>query len=270
MQLTVLVDNNTYIDKYYIGEPALSYLIDFEGHRILFDAGYSKAFLENAKKMNIDLNTVTEVVISHGHDDHTRGLQFLTEILEGAPRPLIAHPDCFNPKHNEAGDYNGAPYSTADIRSHFQFIATKEPYRISDHCLFLGEIPVTVPFEARKKIGSVVLDGETVDDYAYDDSALVFETEHGLVIVTGCSHSGICNIINHAKKVCSSEKIAAVIGGFHLLEADDRLKQTITFLDDANIASLYPCHCISLHAKCAMNQVFDINEVGVGMIAEFK
>ncbi len=268
MKLTVLVDNNTYIDKYYIGEPALSYFIEFEGHRILFDTGYSDVLIQNAQKMEIDLNTVTDIVISHGHDDHTRGLQFLSNILKEPTRPLIAHPSCFNPKYKDKS-YIGAPYTEEEIRHHFQFSPKKEPHHISENCIFLGEIPVSQSFEARRKIGSVVQNDEKVDDYAYDDSAMAFKTDSGLVIVTGCSHSGICNIIDHAKKVCHTEKIAAVIGGFHLKDVDERLEKTIRYLKDTNIDALYPCHCVSLNAKCAMNQVFDIIEVGVGLTIDF-
>ena len=71
MKLTVLEDNNTYIDMYYLGEPAVSYYIEDGNDRILFDVGYSDAFMINAKKMGIDLDKVNKLVISHGHDDHT-------------------------------------------------------------------------------------------------------------------------------------------------------------------------------------------------------
>lgn len=268
MKLTVLADNNTYIDKYYIGEPALSYFIEFAEHRILFDAGYSDAFIQNAQKMGIDLNSITEVVLSHGHDDHTRGLQFLTDILKAPKRPLIAHPNAFNPKYNNNG-YNGAPYSEEEISHYFQFLPSKTPHYINENVIFLGEIPISQSFEARRPIGSVIIQGEKVDDYAYDDSAMVFKTDRGLVIVTGCSHSGICNIIEYAKKVSHTEKIAAVIGGFHLKEVDERLEKTICYLEDAKIGSFYPCHCNSLKAKCAMNQRLDIIEVGVGLKVTF-
>lgn len=76
MKLKVLVDNNTYIDMYYLGEPAVSYYIEDNDTKMLFDTGYSDIFLKNAKTMNIDLNVIDKVVISHGHDDHTKGLKY--------------------------------------------------------------------------------------------------------------------------------------------------------------------------------------------------
>ena len=77
MKLKVLEDNNTFIDMYYLGEQAVSYYIEDGEDKILFDAGYSDAYLKNAKKMNVDIDSINKVVISHGHDDHTRGLKYL-------------------------------------------------------------------------------------------------------------------------------------------------------------------------------------------------
>ena len=76
MKLKVLADNNTFIDMYYLGEPAVSYYIEDGNDRILFDVGYSDVFMKNAKKMNINLNKINKLVISHGHDDHTGGLKY--------------------------------------------------------------------------------------------------------------------------------------------------------------------------------------------------
>ena len=91
MKLRVLVDNNTYIDRYYLGEPAVSYYIECDGIRLLFDAGYSDVFLKNAEALGIDLGLVTHMVFSHGHNDHTRGLKFMKERLELC-LALVPHP----------------------------------------------------------------------------------------------------------------------------------------------------------------------------------
>ncbi len=76
MKLKVLEDNNTFIDMYYLGEPLVSYYIEYGNDKILFDVGYSDSFMINTNKINIDLNKVNKLVISHGHDDHTGGLKY--------------------------------------------------------------------------------------------------------------------------------------------------------------------------------------------------
>ena len=81
MKLTVLVDNNTIIDRYFYGEPGVSYLIECDGGRYLFDTGYSDLFLKNAIKMGISLLELDAIIISHGHNDHTWGLGELFRIL---------------------------------------------------------------------------------------------------------------------------------------------------------------------------------------------
>lgn len=78
-------------------------------------------------------------------------------------------------------------------------IQEKEPIKVSKHITFLGEIPQINCFESRKPIGKQVVDEELVDDYVLDDTALVYKNQNGIYIITGCSHSGICNIIEYAK-----------------------------------------------------------------------
>ena len=95
MKLTVLIDNNTYIDEYYIGEPALSYYIEDENERLLFDTGYSDAFIRNAQAMNIDLSAISTLVLSHGHNDHTGGIKYLMNQYPDCKCKIVAHPDVF-------------------------------------------------------------------------------------------------------------------------------------------------------------------------------
>ena len=100
MKLTVLIDNNTLNDRYFLGEPGVSYFIETDGKKILFDVGYSDAFIQNARKLSIDLLNVDFVVLSHGHLDHTWGLiplvRLYTERIfeeQNAKKPaLVTHP----------------------------------------------------------------------------------------------------------------------------------------------------------------------------------
>ena len=260
MKLTVLEDNYTYIDMYYLGEPAVSYFIEDEGEHILFDTGYSDAFISNAEKMNINLDDIDKIVLSHGHIDHTGGLPFLSDRKNRYK--LIAHPDTFEHREFQDGMDIGSPLNRVETEKLFDLSVSKDPIRISKHLTYLGEIKTRCDFEPRYSIGKI---RGNEPDYIYDDSAIVYESEKGLFIITGCSHSGICNIIEQAKEVCHETRIYGVIGGFHLFEDNERLDKTIDYFKDNEIELLYPCHCVSLLAKIKMGKKLDIKEVGVGL-----
>jgi 7,8-dihydropterin-6-yl-methyl-4-(beta-D-ribofuranosyl)aminobenzene 5'-phosphate synthase len=97
---------------------------------------------------------------------------------------------------------------------------------------------------------------------------LVYNGKDGLFIITGCSHSGIYNIIEYAKKMCNNHKVLRVIGGFHLFDADARLNNTIEYFLQNNIRDLYSCHCVSFIVKAEINSRIPIHEVGVGLRIE--
>ena len=273
MKLTVLVDNNTYIDRYYLGEPALSFYIEDGTENILFDTGYSDAFIKNAEQMGIDLGALTYIVLSHGHNDHTRGLPFLWDKYDLKNVKLIAHPGVFAPKRYDGLDV-GAPFEKEDCLAHgLQVIDGSKPVKITEWLTFLGEIPRVTEFESKEPIGTLVESGTA--DFVLDDSALVYESKEGLFIVTGCSHSGICNIVLQALR-CSEEKgsrcksVSGVIGGFHLLKKNQQLTETIRFLKQHTKGTLYPSHCVSFAAKCEMMNTLPLTEVGVGLQLEVE
>lgn len=116
-----------------------------------------------------------------------------------------------------------------------------------------------------KYIGKYKKDDKLIDDTVLNDSAIVYKSSKGLFIITGCSHSGICNIIEYAKNVCHDNRIYGVLGGFHLFDVDERLEKTINYFQENNIELLYPCHCVSLMAKVKIAKKLKINEVGVGL-----
>ena len=270
MKLTVLTDNNTYIDKYYYGEPALSYYIEDGGKKILFDAGYSDVTVKNAKKMSIDLSNLDCIVISHGHNDHTGGLKYLFEKFDLKNTLLISHPACFEPKYFDDG-YIGSPYAADEIRRFVKWRPSAEPVSITDRLMFLGQIPRENNFESKRPIGCFKgADGDMKEDYIIDDSALAYKAENGIFVITGCSHSGICNIVEYAKKVCGCEKVLGVIGGFHLFNSESRIERTTDYFVSSGIKTIYPCHCVSLKAKAEMMKKMDVKEVGVSMELEIK
>ena len=267
MKLRILCDNNTYIDQYFLGEPAFSCYIEAEDARVLLDVGYSDVFLRNAEKMGIDLSALTHVVLSHGHNDHTGGLvPFIEEKVAPAAK-LIAHEDCFVGKYY-GEEYIGAPYDVEQILYLADCQLPAEPVAITENLWYLGEIPRKLDFEPRTVIGKRERMGEWEEDDLLDDTALAYRTEKGLFIITGCAHSGICNIIEQAIAVCGDDRILGVLGGFHLFEDDDRAAATSEYFARHHIPDLYPCHCVSLKVKHRFMETLNIHEVGVGMELE--
>jgi 7,8-dihydropterin-6-yl-methyl-4-(beta-D-ribofuranosyl)aminobenzene 5'-phosphate synthase len=212
--------------------------------------------------MNIDLNKVNKIVISHGHDDHTGGLKYFFK--EKKDIELITHPECFNYKEVDNLCIS-SPLTKEDISKLCNLNLTNKPLKISNNITYLGEIPKSNDFEKSSPIGKTIIDGISKDDLVEEDSAIVYKSDKGLFVITGCSHSGICNIIEYAKKVCDDDRIYGVIGGFHLFENDERLQNTIKYFKENNIELLYPCHCVSLEAKIEIAKQMKINEVGVGL-----
>lgn len=264
MKLIVVVDNNTLIDQYFLGEPAVSYYIEDGNERILFDTGYSDVLIHNADELSIDLSQVTKIVFSHGHNDHTGGFQFLNSQYDLSHVELIAHPDAFNPK-KEKDEYISSNLVAQTVNRNCTLSCSRLPVAISENIIFLGQVPESNLFETREPIGKQEIGDNLYDDYVLDDSALVYKGKNGLFIITGCSHSGICNIIEYAKKVCNNRNVLGVIGGFHLFNVDSRLKSTIQYFLDNNITQLYPCHCVSFKVKAEINRHIEIGEVGVGL-----
>lgn len=255
MKLTVLVDNYTYIDQYFLAEPALSFLIEDQGKKILFDMGYSDVCKVNATKMNIDLNQVNYLVFSHGHNDHTGGLRYLLDLQQDIQ--CICHPDCDETKYY-ANQEVGMSIKLSKLPQNFKVKKTKHPVWLTENLLFLGQIARTVqPLRPLEK------------DFLYDDTALAYMAKEGLVIITGCSHSGICNIIEQAKKLCQQEKVLTVIGGLHLLNDPLQTSEVVQYFKKQRIKQVYPCHCTDLSAKIALSSVSEVKEVGVSLQLEF-
>lgn len=264
MKLKVLVDNNTYIDQYYFGEPAVSYYIEDEEVKLLFDLGYSNLFIKNSNMLDIDLSNINNIVISHGHDDHTRGLKYYFEKNNKKDISIIAHPDAF--KEKIQGNLKiCSPILEEELKEKCNLVLSREPVKISKNITFLGEIPQKTDFESRKAIGKQVVEKKLIDDYVLDDTALVYKSYDGIYIITGCSHSGICNIVEYAKTVCKDNRVLGIIGGFHLFEVDEQVRKTMDYLKENNVKELYPCHCTSFVVKAEMYKVFPLKEVGVGL-----
>lgn len=181
MTISILTDNHP--GARIQAEHGLSYLIEYDGKRILFDTGQSDMFLRNAGKMNIDILGIELIILSHGHFDHGNGLEY----LPGGK--LICHPGCFVNRYRKADhSYIGLKNTKDEIAGNFILHTSTEPYEITEKIIFLGEIPRLSDFELRTT--SFVFDDGS-PDFVMDDSAIAMLTDKGLFIVTGCGHAGI-------------------------------------------------------------------------------
>jgi 7,8-dihydropterin-6-yl-methyl-4-(beta-D-ribofuranosyl)aminobenzene 5'-phosphate synthase len=279
MRLTVLADNTALFDSPLIAEHGLSLVIEADGRRVLFDTGASGLFIRNARRLEVDLLDLDCIVLSHGHSDHTGGLYhllrfFLEAIREGTktrlPR-LIAHPHCFYRRSKAPVPETGPLLTADDVRRVLPVELTKNPRWLSPNLCFLGEVPRTVPFEevdpGYRRI--VMPDGTERADSLLDDTALTYRSNNGLVVVTGCAHAGICNTVEHARRVCEEDRVVAVIGGLHLQKPGPRLEGTRDYLRGLGLDGLHACHCTSLSAKMALAGAVPLRETGAGLRLDF-
>nr|WP_250880098.1 MBL fold metallo-hydrolase [Thermosipho sp. 1244] len=217
-------------------EHGFSALVEFKGKKILFDTGQSDLFLKNVEKLGLNLLDLDTVVISHGHYDHGNGLEFLLKKV--GPKKIYVGDGFFNLR------YSGEKYAgIKHNRIFYEKIGGNFEIVQNDLEIFKGvKIITAAPLktseysEKKFKIGS-----KKERDLFNDELYLFIESSNGAVILTGCSHRGIINIILHLSE---KSRIKAVIGGFHLLnKTNEELLQISKMLSTFQIDALYPCHC---------------------------
>lgn len=279
MRLSVLTDNSSLTDRYYLAEPGFSVLVEEGGRKVLFDLGYSDVFIRNAMKMGHSLLDLEYVVLSHGHLDHTWGLVHLVMALTEAAlekrdfrRPtLVAHPDVFLTKQSGKVPESGALFSEEKCGEHFRLTLSRSPVWLSDDLVFLGEIPRRFGFELPEGGRRRKQSGAIENDAMADDSALVWRGRDGLVVITGCSHTGICNIVAYAREVCGEERVQDIIGGLHLMKApESRLDATAATLKSMGVVRMHPCHCTGFTAVHRFAREFIVEETGSGLVCEYS
>ena len=274
MKVTILCDNNTTIDRYFYGEPGFAALIEEGDQSILLDTGYSDIFIHNAQLLGFDLKEIDALVFSHGHDDHTGGLGSLLKYYEATQMKrkvdLIAHEKTFESKISNGREI-GLNLKESALEGYFLTKKINEPYNLTEKLIYLGEIPRSNQFENKTTFGVTKgSTGEFEPDHIMDDTSLVYKTEEGIVIITGCCHAGICNTIEYAKEVCGDDRIVDVIGGFHLLDVDPAVMgQILEYLSRQKISAMHPCHCTDIKAKINLARVVEVKDLGVGDSFEY-
>ena len=270
LSITTLSENTAGIDG-CLGEWGLSFLVESDEARILFDTGQSISTVHNAELMGVDLSQVDKIVLSHGHFDHTGGLkQVLSQM--GKEIEVIAHPDIWQAKYaiSDSGEsrYIGIPFSRGELEDlGAKFHLTAEPVAISESIMTSGEVPMVTDYEDIEPSLVVKENGNFRPDVFRDDQALFIKTPAGLVVVLGCAHRGIINTLYHAQKLSGVKGIDTVVGGCHLVNAsEERLWQTIAALKQLGVKRLGVCHCTGLAASAIMapefGEGFFFNNVG--------
>ena len=265
IRISILCENQAkmgFMDKPFLAQHGFSVFIDAD-IRILFDTGATDVYLHNAKLFGIDLRSADWITISHGHWDHADGLRAFPS-KASQKQNLLLHPGAFADRRKATGEFNGMCYNRMQMAERFNLIESKTPYRLTDRIWFLGEIPRENDFEAKTTAFYSMNGGEKTPDFIADDTALAVETERGLSIITGCSHAGVCNIVEYAKKITRQSTVHTVIGGFHLLGGGSQLEKTIEYFKENKVAHLYPMHCTDLAALSSFHRFFGIQKLCAG------
>lgn len=254
VKITILVDNQAGPDC--MAEHGLSLWIEAQHKHIIFDTGQGTVLEHNARVLGIDFGKTDVLVLSHGHYDHTGGIQHVLQ--QGRKIHVYCHPGIVQPRYSIR---NGVAKPIQIPREcmtaidkwpvkHFHWI--QQPTMLSNTIGITGLIPRETTFEDTG--GPFYLDtGGRRADLISDDLALWIRTDAGVIVCVGCSHAGLVNTLNRVRQLNSDLKIRAVIGGFHLLEAGrQRLEQTIAALGELAPEIVVPCHCTGDYAVAAL------------------
>jgi 7,8-dihydropterin-6-yl-methyl-4-(beta-D-ribofuranosyl)aminobenzene 5'-phosphate synthase len=246
VKITIVVDNRIARPELRV-EHGLALWIESEDKRILFDSGQGGALGKNARVLGVDLGKTDIVVLSHGHYDHGGGI---AQVIKRAQKAeLYCHPGVVLP-HYSIRDGIAAPVhmpqaslAAIDGMPPLQIHWLQQPFMLSAHVGLSGPIPRETSYEDTGGPFYLDLQGKR-PDLLSDDLALWIRTGNGLVVCVGCSHAGLVNTLNHIRRLNNSDKIRAVIGGFHLRHASsDRLAKTVAALRQLEPDLVVPCHC---------------------------
>lgn len=271
-RLTILTDNVVPGKSTTLAEHGLCIFVETGRGHFLFDTGRGKTVVHNAHILKKDLNGINKVVLSHNHGDHTGGLQEVLYGVRKKPIDVYAHEDLFLYRYRVKGDvdeYQGMPFTQGHLeRIGARFVFNRDYTEIEAGIFLTGEVSRKTPYEkADLQNRFVVKDGRVTADTIEDDQSMIIHTENGLLIVLGCAHAGIINIIHHVLEKTGGQKIFAVIGGTHIgFSGEVQLRESIAALKTFDIQHIIPSHCTGQLAIARMKQelddIFQFSHVG--------
>ncbi|MBN2018669.1 MAG: MBL fold metallo-hydrolase [Sedimentisphaerales bacterium] len=271
IRITILIDDKASRTDLN-AEHGLSLWIEYGEKRILFDTGQSDNLLGNAEKLSVDLAQTDAVVISHGHYDHTGGLSAVLDIA--AKAKIYLHPAAIETKFSRktsGAKSIGMSDSAKKAVKDRHVIWTVTPAQLFTGMAVTGQVPRINDFEDVG--GNFFLDENCQKpDELLDDQSLFVESARGLIVVLGCAHAGVVNILNYVAELTNQGHIYAIIGGTHLLNASlERIERTIKAIKRYNMQQVCPAHCTGSEAVAEFRNAFaeQCAECAVGKRFEF-
>ena len=261
LEITVLAEDSVLYESPFLGQHGVSFLLEAKRGNIkrnfLVDVGQnSDALLKNMEAMGISASIIDGIILTHCHYDHTQGLTNVIKAIGKDNLPIITHPDIFrlnfvvSPYLRHVGVMAGDRKSDIEAAGGMLFLA-KTPLELMSGLTTTGEVERVTDFEEVGINLKTIEDGVIKDDPMLDDISVIANVkEKGLVVITGCSHAGIVNIVKHSIKLTGINKIEGIIGGFHLIEAsDERIKKTVEELSKIDINWISAGHCTGFRAQ---------------------
>jgi 7,8-dihydropterin-6-yl-methyl-4-(beta-D-ribofuranosyl)aminobenzene 5'-phosphate synthase len=246
-----------------IGEHGFSAYIETDQGNYLFDTGSGHSIVANSLTLNKDLKSIRKIFLSHGHFDHTGGLPEVLKLKENVD--VHAHRHIFLDrihviKENEKKTkrFVGMPYKKGYLEFlGANFILNKDFMEVEKGIFLTGEVPRKTTFEKPDPRLFSEIDGKMVQDMFLDDQSLILNTKRGLVVIFGCAHSGMINILKHVVQKTGKEKFYALMGGTHLdFLTPEQLEESIKFLRKMEIERIGVSHCTGMRAAFRLHQEF--------------
>ncbi len=248
-KITVLCEN-TVARPGLVGEHGFAAHVETPHGNLLFDTGQGLALIPNAIALKKDLTEVSQVVLSHGHYDHTGGL--LAFLGVHGPCEVVAHPQVLRERYWALPDRDEQAPLSIGMPWHESYLTTRgaafrwvETFHETLPRVFVsGEVPRTTGFEQGDPRMKVRRGQGWEADPFLDDYSLAIKTDRGLVVVLGCAHAGLINILEHVIRCTGESRIHAIMGGTHLgFYPPEHLDHTVKVLRDYDVELLAVSHC---------------------------
>ncbi len=263
LQITILCENSVGPSSPAIGEHGFAAFLKTPAGSYLFDTGQGTTILHNARHLNKDLSSLKKIFLSHGHYDHTGGLQHILKIKN--PVDVYAHHRIFDKKYarlEEKGKTEEKYIGMRHTRNYYEkrgahFTFNRRFTEVEENVYLTGEIPRITAYEKGDPRLLIHDNGKVIPDPLSDDQALVVRTKQGLTVILGCAHSGLINTIEYVLDHFKGKNLHAIIGGTHLgFLKDTQLNSTISDLKHHDFRILGMSHCTGLNAASRLFQEF--------------